>query len=77
LERAYPSISFDILRGLNIIQGGTTDEVWHKELMASVSYYELTPLGVEFFAMCNGSNRVKPPQGNFWSPETGWQWQQT
>jgi hypothetical protein len=74
LERAYPHISFDILRGLNIIQEGTTDEVWHKGFMASVSFYELTPLGVEFFTLCNGSDRVKPPQGNSWSPETGWQW---
>ncbi len=74
LERAYPHISFDILRGLNIIQEGRTDEVWHKDFMASVSYYELTPLGVEFFTLCNGSSRVRPQQGNFWSPETGWQW---
>ncbi len=75
LEHEYPNISFDILRGLNLIQQGVTDEVWYKDYMASVSYYELTPLGVEFFTLCNGSDRVKPPQGNFWSPKTGWQWQ--
>jgi hypothetical protein len=74
LEQRYPHISFDILRGLNIIQEGRTDEVWYKDYMASLSYYELTPLGVEFFALCNGSDRVKPPQGNYWSPKTGWQW---
>lgn len=43
-------------------------------LMTSVSYYELTPLGVEFFTLCNGSDRVKPLQGNAWSPATGWHW---
>jgi len=74
LERVYPHISFDLLRGLNIIQEGETGEVWHKEYMASVSYYELTPLGAEFFTLCNGSDRVKQQLGNYWSPETGWQW---
>ena len=74
LQRAYPQISFDILRGLNIIQEGVIDEVWYNDFVVSVYYYVLTPLGVEFFTLCNGGNRVKPMQGNFWSPETGWQW---
>lgn len=74
LEKRYPRISFDILRGLNILNEVVTDEIWYNTYMVTLSYFEISPLGVEFFSLCNGGSRVLPQQGNYWSPETGWQW---
>ena len=71
-ERKYPRISYDILRGLNLLNEVSTEEVRYADLMVSVAYCELCPLGVEFLTLCNGGVRVKPPQGSFWSPDTGW-----
>lgn len=74
LEKAYPSISFDVLRGLNLINEIDSDEIWHEEYMLNVAWYEVSRLGVEFFSLCNGSKNIAPPQGNVWSPDTGWEW---
>jgi hypothetical protein len=49
LEERYPRICFDILRGLNIINEITTNEIWCGDRVVIISYDELTPLGVEFF----------------------------
>jgi hypothetical protein len=74
LEERYPRICFDILRGLNIINEITTNEIWCGDRVVIISYDELTPLGVEFFSLCNSGTRVLPKQGNSWLAERGWEW---
>ena len=72
IETKYPRISFDILRGLNILNEITTNEIWHRDQVVIVTYSELSPLGVEFFSLCNQGLRVVPKRGDSWSADAGW-----
>ena len=58
LFEKYSHMQVDVLRGLNIISEKQTGEIWYGNRFIRVSYLEITPLGAEFFVMCNGTGRI-------------------